>query len=199
MHEEFLIFEREKMAKSKGNVLVLDELEARGIPPMAYRYFFLQAHYRAQQVWSDEAIEAAASGHRRLRAVAGEVREAAGAAPAEPTATLRRRFWDAVRDDLNAPRALAVVWEVARGELPPAAQRELLLDFDRWLGLGLATAEPADARGESDPRIDALVAEREAARRARDFAAADRIRAELAAEGIEIEDTRGGPRWRRLP
>jgi cysteinyl-tRNA synthetase len=65
------------------------------------------------------------------------------------------------------------------------------------LGLGLGEARPAAAR-ESDPRVDALVAEREAARRARDFAAADRIRAELAAEGIEVEDAKEGPRWRRL-
>ena len=96
---------------------------------------------------------------------------------------------------MNAPRALAVAWEAARGpELSPADKRSLLLEFDAWLGLGLATEE---RRSESDPRIDGLLARREAAREAREFATADRIRKELEAEGILIEDTPEGPRWRR--
>jgi cysteinyl-tRNA synthetase len=100
---------------------------------------------------------------------------------------------------LNAPRALAVAWEVARSrELAPAERRALLAGFDAVLGLDLARALPRGERRESDPRIDALVAAREAARKRRDFAEADRLREALAAEGIALEDTPAGPRWRRV-
>jgi cysteinyl-tRNA synthetase len=198
MHEEFLDFRGEKMSKSKGNVYVLDDLVAQGIPPLAYRYFFLQAHYRQQQTFTDEALEAAATGYDRLVALAAELREAEGQVDEAKLASWRERFRDALRDDLNAPRALAVAWEVARSsELSPAERWALLEDFDRVLGLDLAHAVPRTARQESDPRIDALVAERERARAARDFATADRIRDELAAEGILVEDTPDGARWRR--
>jgi cysteinyl-tRNA synthetase len=196
LHEDFLVFEAEKMSKSKGNVMLLDDLAARGIEPLAVRYFFLLAHYRQQQTWSDEAIESAATGYRRLLTHAAELADAPGAADPARTAPVAERFRAALRDDLNAPRALAVTWEVARSaELAPADRRALLAEFDGLLGLGLRDARPVAAA--VDPAVDARVAAREAARQARDFAAADRIRKELLAEGIEIEDTKDGPRWRR--
>jgi cysteinyl-tRNA synthetase len=198
MHNEFLDFRGEKMSKSRGNVCLLDDLVAQGHPPLAFRYFFLQAHYRQQQTFTDEAMEAAATGYDRLLAHAAEVRDAAGVPDPARLAPLRARFRDAVRDDLNAPRALAVAWEAARSrELEPAERAALLRDFDAVLGLDLGAALPRAEQREVDPRVDALVAEREAARRRRDFAAADRIRAALAAEGVAVEDTPAGPRWRR--
>jgi cysteinyl-tRNA synthetase len=198
LHNEFLELRGEKMAKSKGNVTVLDDLVAAGHPPRAFRYFFLQAHYRQQQVFNDAAMEAAATGYDRLVGAAAEVRDAAGDADPAKLAPLQERFGDAVRDDLNAPRALAVAWEAARsGDLAPAERWALLREFDAFLGLDLECAEPRSRTSESDPRIDALVQQREAARAAKDFAEADRIRDELAGEGVVIEDTPEGPRWRR--
>ncbi|HXV37606.1 MAG TPA: cysteine--tRNA ligase [Myxococcota bacterium] len=200
MHGEFLDFRGEKMSKSTGNLCLLDDLVERGIAPLAFRYFSLQAHYRQQQTFAPEAIDAAATGYDRLVASAAELRAAPAQGETGASAPLRERFWEAVRDDLNAPRALAVAWEAARSEKISAGERGSLLgDFDRFLGLDLGAARPrasASASG-SDPRIDALVAEREAARARRDFAESDRIRAVLAAEGIAIEDTPAGPRWRR--
>jgi cysteinyl-tRNA synthetase len=198
MHNEFLDLRGEKMSKSKGNVTVLDDLVAAGYPPLAFRYFFLQAHYRQQQVFTDSAMEAAAIGYGRMVGAAAEVRGATGPAESEEVDAVRERFRSAVRDDLNAPRALAVAWDAARSaSLAPAERWTLLREFDAFLGLDLAAATPRSRVSESDPRIDALVARRQAARAAKDFAESDRIRDELAVEGIVIEDTPEGPRWRR--
>ena len=198
MHEEFLLFDGEKMAKSKGRVYLLDDLLAQGFLPLSFRFFFLQAHYRKQQAFTDEAMAAADRGYRRLLLQTLPLRDAAGEADPACLAEPRGRFLEAVRDDLNAPRALAVAGEVARDEsLAPAERRALLEEFDRWLGLDLLTAEPPASPQELDPRVDALVAAREDARKRRDFAEADRIRDALAAEGVAIEDTPAGPRWRR--
>ncbi len=198
LHGEFLDFRGEKMSKSTGNLCVLDDLSDRGIVPLAFRYFSLQAHYRQQQTFTDEAIESAATGYGRLLAHAAELRTAQGGCRASELEPLRERFWGAVRDDLNAPRALAVTWEVVRSQGLGSAERwALLREFDAFLGLDLQAATPRSQAVESDPRIDALVAEREAARARRDFAESDRIRDALAAEGITIEDTPDGSRWRR--
>jgi cysteinyl-tRNA synthetase len=198
LHEDWIVFQGEKISKSKGHTLVLQDLVDRGWLPLSFRYFFLQAHYRKQQNYHDEAMEAADRGYRRLVQQALAVREARGEAEAGALAPWRKRFWEAVRDDLNAPRALAVAGEAAREEsLAPAERRALLEEFDRWLGLDLLTAEVSREAQESDPRIDALVAERQAARGRRDFAEADRLRDALAAEGIVVDDTPEGPKWRR--
>jgi cysteinyl-tRNA synthetase len=177
---------------------VLQDLVDRGWLPLSFRYFILQAHYRKQQSFHDEAMEAADGGYRRLLQQTLALREAPGKPDSGALAPWRKRFWEAVRDDLNAPRALAVAGEAARDEgLGPAERRALLEEFDRWLGLDLLTAEVSREAQESDPRIDALVAERQAARERRDFAAADRLRDALAAEGIVVDDTPEGPKWRR--
>src|SRR5262249_57745465 len=98
----------------------------------------------------------------------------------------------------HGARAVGVGWGVGRHRaLAPGERGGLLRDFDAVLGRDLARALPRAERRESAPRIDARVAEREAARRRRDFSAADQIRDELAAEGIALEDTPSGPRWRR--
>lgn len=205
MHNEFLALSAdgagdEKMSKSKGNVTTLNDLIERGIDPLAFRYFFLQAHYRQQQSFTDEAIQAAAKGFKRLQKIAAELESVEGEGDAEIQAPYYARFRDALADDLNAPRAMAVVWDVARSDaLADVDRRDLLRRFEPVLGLKLGEAAEAGAEDEweSDPRIDALVEERTAARAAKDWAAADRIRDVLAAEGIEIVDSPEGPRWRR--
>ncbi len=202
MHNEFLSFGKgdlhEKMSKSKGNVLVLADLVAQGILPLAFRYFFLQAHYRQQQAFHDEAIVSADTGYRRLLAQAIKVRDAVGVCVQEQLAPYQARFREAICDDLNAPRALAVAWEVVHdATLSEVERKTLLLEFDRVLGLDLATARLEEAAQERDPRIDALVQAREAARKAKHWAEADRIRDALLQEGIEILDTPQGARWKK--
>ena len=199
MHCEFLDLGGEKISKSKGHVLTVDTMVERGLEPLAFRYFFLQAHYRQQQAFTWEAVESAATALRRLVGHAVAARDAGGSADPAVVEPYRRRFWAALADDLNAPQALAVVWEVVRADGLSSADRwAFLADADRALGFGLAEASAPDAdQSGSDPRIDALVEERQAAREAKDFATSDRIRDELAAEGIELVDTPAGPSWRR--
>lgn len=198
MHEDWIVFQGEKMSKSLGNIATLQDLVDQGILPLSFRFFFLQAHYRKQQNYHDEAMAAADKGYRRLLGLTLPLAEAVGDVDEARLAPWRERFWDAVHDDLNAPRALAVAMEVARAEgLEPHERRALLEEFDGWLGLQLLTAELPEVAQESDPRIDAAVAEREKARADRDFANADRIRDELLAEGIVVEDFPAGSVWRR--
>jgi cysteinyl-tRNA synthetase len=204
MHNEFLSMGGseggdEKMSKSKGNVKTLTDLIDRGIDPLAFRYFFLQAHYRQQQSFSDEAIGSAAKGFKRLQKIATALEAVEGDGSADEQAPYRTRFREALADDLNAPRAMAVVWDVARSDsLADVDRRDLMRAFDPVLGLQLGCASAAVAdEWESDPRIDGLLAERNNAREAKDWATADRVRDELAVEGIEIVDSPEGPRWRR--
>ena len=200
LHTEFLDLGGAKISKSKGDGLLVDSLVERGIDPLAFRYFTFQTHYRQQQAFTFEAVEASGTALRRLIGHAVAARDAGGEVvdPAGVEAR-RRRFWSALADDLNSPQALAVISEVAKDEtLAPADKWAVLVDADRALGFGLAHAvAPLAGNTGSDPRIDALVAEREAARVNRDFASADRVRDELAAEGVEIVDTAAGPTWRR--
>lgn len=199
MHHDWILFEGDKMSKRKGGAPVLEDLVQRGVPPLAYRYFLLQAHYRKQQHWSEKALQAAEAGYRRLLSHTLPLAEAEGPEEKEKAASLRARFAKAVRDDLNAPQALALAGTAARDEgLSPATRRALLADFDGFLGLDLLSAQ---AHGAEPPELDAetaqFLAEREAARRAGDYAEADRIRALLEARGLLLEDTPEGPRVRR--
>src|SRR5688572_26000826 len=104
MHNEFLDLGGAKLSKSKGDVLVVDSLVERGIDPLAFRYFFLQGHYRQQQAFSWEALDAAATAYRRLVDKAVAARDAGGTADPARVEAYRRRFWAALADDLNAPQ-----------------------------------------------------------------------------------------------
>jgi cysteinyl-tRNA synthetase len=197
MHEEWLVSPAgEKISKSTGGLWTLTEVEAMGIDPRAFRLFFLQAHYRQKQAVSEEAFRGAQAAYTRLVRHAEELRGAAARGGEREAAALRERFLDAICDDLNAPQALAVLWEAVRStEVAPATKWDLVREMDAVLGLDLENARVSG--GDLDAEIEALVREREAARKSRDFARADAIRAELAARGILLEDSKEGVRWRR--
>ena len=196
LHGAWLMSEQDKMSKSKGATLTLDQLEARGIAPLAYRYFIQNAHYRQQISFTDEAIERANIAYQRLVRHAEALREAQDSAGAEGLNDYRARFRAVINDDLNAPQAMALVWELVRGkELGGVETWTLLSEFDEVLGLGLREARIEAP--EIDARVEALIRQREQARGERDFARADAIRDELSAQGIVLEDRADGTRWRR--
>jgi cysteinyl-tRNA synthetase len=202
MHNGWLMIDGGKMAKSAGNIVTLDHLAEERIQPLAFRYFLLSAHYRQQMNFNEEAIRGAQAAYERLARHAEKLREAGQAAETPLAAEYRERFKAALGDDLNAPQALAVTWEMVRSaELADGEKWRLLCDFDASLGLDLRNARvttTAGAGSEADARIAALVRERDQARKARNFARADEIRKQLSGEGIVLEDSRDGEtRWRR--
>ena len=190
MHGEFLTLDDAKMAKSAGNIIRVAELPEKGFDPIVFRYLALTAHYRSKLDFTDDAMHAAASGLGRLRRAAQGAVEGVDSA-SEQAATYRERFADAIANDLATPRGLAIAHEVAStADLSDGQRRALLLDFDRVLGLDLGAA-PAEERPLPEGATD-LLARRAAAREARDFAAADHLRDELAALGVEVRDTPAG-------
>ena len=183
MHGYFLIANDAKMAKSSGDFLRVATLVDRGYDPLAFRYLCLTGHYRTQLNFTFEALDAAQTGLDRMR----QGFHALPATPeASPEAVLVERFTDQVNDDLNLPRALAVAWETLRGTLPASTRRATLLRFDEVLGLGLADWRPSEVGAPGEVR--ALAEARAAARSARNFAEADRLRGALAELGWEMED-----------
>ncbi len=190
MHGEFLTLSDAKMAKSTGNIIRVAELPSKGFEPLAFRYLALTAHYRSKLDFTDAAMHAAASGLARLRRAAAGQDEPVDLS-AEPMADYRTRFADALADDLATPRALAVAHEVASAvDLTDGQRRALLLDFDRVLGLSLDAPRPREPplpEGAAE-----LLERRAAARAARDFAASDALRDELAALGVDVRDTPDG-------
>jgi cysteinyl-tRNA synthetase len=107
---------------------------------------------------------------------------------------LRERFWEALRDDLDAPRALSVLWEIAEQPEPLPLRAQLIRELGESIGLELSGPAPLL---EDDALVERLVARRDAAREARDFSLSDALRAELVAKGVVVEDSAGGSTWRR--
>ncbi len=222
MHAEHLLVEGEKMSKSLGNFFTLRDLFAKGYKPSALRFALASVPYRKQLNFTFDGLQQAASSVERLRNFAARL--AQGKFPAGKQKGVAARVAEAAEefdaglsDDLNAARALAAAFDLLRetniaidkgdfrqGDVP--AVQEFLATFDRIF----AVMEDNDAEklralgfgdadsGPSDPEIEKLIADRQAARQRRDFAASDRIRKELADRGILIEDAKDGSvRWKR--
>ena len=189
LHGYFLQLDDAKMAKSAGDFLRLQTLIDRGYDPIVYRFFCLSGHYRAKLNFTWESIDGAATALGRLRTAMhgwGEANGIDGGFVAQFTAQ--------VNDDLNMPRALAVLWELVRSDLPAGVKKGTLLHFDRVLGLGLAEWQPAVT--VVPDAILALVDARQTARKEKRWQDADRLRDEIQQAGYELEDTAQGARVR---
>jgi cysteinyl-tRNA synthetase len=200
IHSGMVMVGGEKMSKSLGNFTTLgDALDAHG--PAAFRLAVLQVHYRSQMELTAAELGAAAEGMARIDNLRRRCARA-GIGPGTADPGVIDAFNAAMDDDFGTPAAVAVVFEVVRGanaaldagdDFGAAVRLAAVDQLLAALGFAATTA----AVGEDDAEIDALVAQREAARAARDFAAADRIRDDLAARGITIEDSPSGSSWHR--
>ena len=212
LHGEFLVLEKEKMAKSAGNFLTLAALRERGFDALDYRYFCLGAHYRSPLQFSFEALEAARNARGNLVERVARLREEADREPGgDPAARKAARqtsrgpalegftasFRESLAADLNLPMALAVLWGLLKSEDLCAADKLTgIEEMDRVLGLALERVQAPQAL-PLDSELEALIAARAEARTNKDFARADAIRRELGRRGVILEDTPQGVRWRR--
>ena len=199
LHNGMLNFGGAKMSKSLGNIEKVHDLVAAH-PPEALRYALLSAHYRQPLDWSDALVEQSV---RTLDRLYGTLRDLEGV---EATAAIPPAVEDALEDDLNTPQALAelarIAGEARKAATPDAHARLKSELLGAGLALGLLQQAPEawfnrGAGDVDDARIQTLVEERATAKQARDFARADAIRDQLAAEGIALEDTPQGVRWKR--
>ena len=187
LHGYFLELDQGKMAKSAGEFLRLQSLIDRGYDPIAYRYPCLTAHYRGDLKFTWESLDGAVTALGRLRSACHD-----WAAPGAPDPDYLARFLDLINDDLNTPRALALVWELAHLQLAESVRKATLLRFDQVLGLKLAEWRPVE---EHVPEaIQVLVRDRELARAQKRWQDADTLRGRITAAGYTIEDTPTGSR-----
>ena len=199
----------EKMSKSAGAFTTLRDLVAAGHDPLAVRFFLIaNAHYRARIRLSNDALHASGEQVRRLRDFAGRVRRSTPAqgedeAIVDRIAGVRAGYREALDDDLNLPLGIGLVFELIReangaldegrvGERGHAELQALVDEVDAHLDV-ISADEPGLAE-----EVERLIAEREAARAARDFARADRLRDQLRERGIALEDSKEGVRWKRV-
>lgn len=187
MHGYFLQIDEGKMSKSTGEFLRVQTLIDQGYDPLAYRFFCLNAHYRAKLNFAWDGLDSASRSLDRLRMLTHEAGEPSSADP-----DFLNQFREQINDDLNMPRALAVTWEVARSNLPASVRKATLLLFDQVLGLRLGEWHPVEE--EIPAEILTLVEQRQTARREKRWSDADSLRKLVSDSGYEIEDTPQGPR-----
>jgi cysteinyl-tRNA synthetase len=212
LHNEFISLDRAKIAKSTGNALRLSDLEQRGYHPLSYRYMLLASHYRSQIEFTWDGLDAARVGHRRLLERIRERVPCGGQPLAHDAAAARlgrrgheylARIDAGVSNDLNTPKALAVVTELSRDTSLAADELAVLVSAaEDLLSLGLLDLCPDDLEARptnaaSPPEnVERLIEQRAEARRRGDFAGADRIRDRLERMGIELRDSRDGTTWK---
>jgi len=212
VHVEHLFVEHEKMSKSTGNVYTVPEVMARGHRPSALRYLLLSSHYRKQLNFTWTGMDQAEEALRRLVDFLARldtvVSEGSHVALQEAVSVARQRFGSAIEDDLNTAAALAAIFDLVRevnaaidaqqiGKTDVETVRKAIGDFDRVLGI-ISVRRAEDAKPPmAIEEIERLIEERQAARRRREFAAADRIRDSLAERGILLEDSPTGTRWKK--
>ncbi len=192
LHGEFLITDAGKMAKSAGGGVNMEELEARGFSPLDFRYHVFTAHYRRQLEFTWESLESSKTARRRLREMARALR----GAPDKPAcADYDTAFKAHLADDLNAPEALASLWECLRREdLPPGSRLTMAELAEKVFDLGLLEEEQSSPLS---PELQRLFEDYRTARVKKNFATSDRLRQDLLDKGIRVFETRDGSKWER--
>ena len=197
LHNGMLQVNGEKMSKSLDNFFTLRDVLARA-PAEAIRLLILRTHYRAVLDFTDAGLAEARQEMDRFYRALERASPAAGPSASLPAVPPPSAFMEAMCDDVNTPAAIAVLRTLADAALAGDAAAGAALRASGGL-LGILRDSPAAwFRGGADAGVEAAIAERLAARRARDFARADAIRAELAARGVVLEDSAGGTTWRRM-
>ena len=187
IHHAFVNIENGKMAKSEGTVLTLNSLIEKNIDPLVYRYWLLTAHYKTQVNFTWETLQATENAYNKLK----EHLESFGTEKGKVHLDYSKRFQEFINDDLDTPRAIALMWELIKdGKISTQDKKSTLLEFDKVLGLGLDKILKLEVPAE----IQNLVNEREKARENKNWKGSDTIRLQVENLGFEINDTDKGPK-----
>jgi len=186
VHGQHLLVDGLKMAKSTGNVYTLPQLVERGFEPLAFRYLCATSHYRHRLNFTFDSLRAAQAALAKLRQDAFSAWEATREERASDGVRWREQFWDAIKDDLHLPRAVAAIWSLVHSDEAGETKAALIREFDQVLGLDLLPATPT-----VPAKVQALVDERQALRAKKDYAAADKLREWVEAAGFEVRDHDG--------
>lgn len=187
IHHNFLTVEGQKMSKSLGNIFTVSDVVARGFDPMALRYLYLQTHYRQEMNFTWDALTAAQTAYTKL------VREfKQWDKNGIPSKQHLDEFTNALNDDLNTPKALAVVWDLVKANIPSDIKAATLTDIDGILGLGILEKELIEEKIVYPQEVLDLADKREEFRKIGDFKSADEIRKKIADLGYEIIDAKNG-------
>ena len=193
-HGEFLLMGNAKMSKSSGSFVTLPVLEGEGYDALDYRYFCLTGHYRSQLRFSYEALDAARSARKGIMERIADAKSEGPAAtdPSEKAREYMAAFDEAMENDLNAPKALSILWQMLKDNgLSSSDKLAAAYHMDGILGLGLDKAEKKEET--LDAELQALLDERTAAKKAKDYKKADEIRDKLLSMGYAVKDTPAGP------
>jgi len=191
MHGAFLCLDKEKMAKSKGNFLNLNELIKKGYHPLAYRYLTLTAHYRQPLNFSLESLNSAQNALFSLWQSLTTFPK-----PTRISNNYLKKFKEAVNDDLNMPKAISLTWELVKSEIPNSEKLATLLEFDKVLGLNF---KKVWSNYRKIPKqIINLGKQREKLRQKKEFEKADKIRRKIKDLGYSVEDTSQGPIFKKI-
>lgn len=191
MHNEWVLVDQKKMAKSFDNFYTLRDLINRGINPLAYRFWLLMANYRTRVNFVWEALEGAETALKRLQGLY----LALGNEHGKVSLDYQSKFKSFVEDDLDTPRAVALLWDVIKDEtLSPVDKKATILDFDKVFGLGFENLKEEIVPEE----VLKLVEERKQARENKDFTKSDELRKEINSLGYEVKDTSEGQKVSKI-
>ena len=216
MHVHHLNTSHGKMSKSSGEFLTVSLLQEKGYDPLAYRLFCLQSHYRNNLVFTWENLDNAQAAFNKLINRIAALKPGDGEVDTDAMAAMKEKFCAAMDNDLNTSLAVTALYDVLKYKTNDATKLATIADFDRVLSLSLI--EKADARreelkkqnvaagaftivsesGEADAEVEAKIQARQDAKKAKNYAEADRIRDELKAAGIELTDIPHGVTWKRI-
>ncbi len=185
-HTRFLMIDGQKMSKSLKNFYTLEMLAEKGFSPMALRYLYLTAHYRTNLNFTWQSLEAAQNALNKLYDAVNQY----GAPHSACCPEFERQFAEAINDDLNTPRAIAVMWDVIKSKYPPSVKKQTLLTMDKVLGLGLGLDKIKKKTNSKIPaEIIKLADERKKARIEKNWALADELREKIEKKGFTVEDS----------
>jgi cysteinyl-tRNA synthetase len=192
MHGNFLTFKGQKVSKSTGGLYTISELEEKEFKPLAYRYLVLTAHYRSPLEFSLPGLKKAQEGYKRLKNIVSSP-EFPSNAPLKTNTKYLTKFEKAINNDLDMPKALSVLWNLVRDK-KAQGKIKTIKEMDRIFGLNLLKKEEIKIPAE----IKKLVAEREQARKNKDFKKSDQLRQKIKSLGYWVEDTARGPKIKKI-